>query len=258
MIETILACLGTLGLLIGILLCMEVGRKLGERRLALDPQGARSGVGAVEGAVFGLLGLLLAFTFSGAAARFDARRTLIVEEANDIGTAFLRIDLVAPEAQAGLRDLFRRYTDSRIETYRRLPDLVAAREELEQSKVMQRAIWKAAAAATAGDGYQPARMLLLPALNQMIDITTTRTMAGYLHPPKVIFAMLFGLSLVGALLVGYGMAGAKTRGKLHTLGYALIMAAAIYVISDLELPRFGFIRVDQFDSVLQEVRADMD
>src|SRR5712691_13459249 len=78
-------------------------------------------------------------------------------------------------------------------------------------------------------------MLLLPVLNQMIDITTTRTMAAQTHPPTVIFAMLAGLALVSALLAGYGMAGGTTRSWIHMLGVAAIMAVTVYVILDIEL-----------------------
>jgi hypothetical protein len=74
------------------LIFLEVGRRLGRRRLAEDPEGARAGAGAVEGAVFALFGLLIAFTFTSAAARYEARRDLIVQHANAIGTAWLRLE----------------------------------------------------------------------------------------------------------------------------------------------------------------------
>ena len=102
------------GLFVGMLVLLETGRRLGVRRLSQDPDGTPKGVGAVEGAVFGLLGLLIAFTFSGAATRFDGRRQLVVEEANAIGTAWMRLDLLPAEAAAGLRELFRQYVDSRL------------------------------------------------------------------------------------------------------------------------------------------------
>ena len=248
----------TLGLFLGMLLFLDIGRRIGTRRRAQDPEGAGAGTGAVDGAVFALLGLLVAFTFSGAAARFDTRRALIVEEANAIGTAYLRLDLVPASAQPALRDLFRRYMDSRIEVYRKLPDLNAAKAELAQSAKLQADIWNQAVAAGRLEGAPPAAtMLLLPALNQMIDITTTRTMAGQIHPPMVIFLMLFGLALAGALLAGYGMAGGKSRDWLHMLAFAAVLALAIYVIIDIEYPRLGLIRVDAFDQVLVEVRASM-
>ena len=100
-------------------------------------------------------------------------------------------------------------------------------------------------------------MLLLPALNQMIDITSTRTAAARLHPPGVVFLMLGVLALISSLLAGYGMAGGKTRSWLHMLAYAAITTGGVYVILNLEYPRLGFIRIDAFDQVLVDVRKGM-
>src|SRR6185369_11884510 len=86
-------------LVLGVAGCLEIGRALGLRGLKGDPGGALSGLGPIEGAIFGLMGLILAFTFSGAAERFDLRKHLIIEEANAIGTAYLRVDLLPPAAQ---------------------------------------------------------------------------------------------------------------------------------------------------------------
>jgi len=247
----------TVGLFLGMLVLSEVGRQIGVRRMRKDPEGARAGVGAVEGAVFGLLGLLVAFTFSGAAARFDVRRQFIIEETNAIGTAYLRIDLLPPEAQPPLRESFRRYVDSRLEVYRKLPDIQAAMEELARSATLQGEVWKQAVTACQKAGSQSATMLLLPALNQMIDITTTRTMAGQTHPPTIIFAMLAVLALAGALLAGYGMAGGKSRSWMHMLALAAILAVTVYVILDIEYPRLGLIQVSDFDQALVDLRQTM-
>jgi hypothetical protein len=248
----------TFGLFLGMLFFLDIGRRIGVRRRAQDPEGAGAGVGAVDGAVFALLGLLIAFTFSGAAARFDTRRALIVEEANAIGTAYLRLDLLPAGAQPALRDLFRRYVDSRLETYRKIPDYQAAKAEYDRSISLQGEIWSQAIAAGRLEGAPPAAtMLLLPALNQMIDITTTRAMAVQTHPPIAIFAMLFGLALASALLAGYGMAGGKSRDWLHMLAFAMVLALTVYVIIDIEFPRLGLIRVDAFDQALVNVRASM-
>ena len=252
------ASLFTLGLFLGMLLLLEIGRRIGVRRLARDAEGARVGVGAVEGAIFGLLGLLIAFTFSGASSRFDTRRQLIVEETNAIGTAYLRLALLPAGAQPALRESFRRYVDTRLEVYRKLPDIAAAKEELAKANTLQGEIWRQAVAACRAQGVQPAAaIVLLPALNAMIDITTTRTMATQMHPPTIIFAMLFGLALASALLAGYGMAGATSRSWLHMLCFAAAMAVSVYVILDLEFPRLGLIRVDAFDQALVELRESM-
>jgi hypothetical protein len=82
-----------------ILVALEAGWRIGGVRHERDPSGATAGTGAIDGAIFGLMGLLLAFAFSGAASRFDTRRSLILEESNTIGTAYLRLDLLPAEAQ---------------------------------------------------------------------------------------------------------------------------------------------------------------
>ena len=101
-------------------------------------------------------------------------------------------------------------------------------------------------------------MLLVPALNQMIDITTSRTMATQFHQPTIIFGVLMALALLASILAGYGMAGSRKQRWIHMIAFAAIMSVAIYVIFDLEYPRLGFIRVDAADQVLIELRASMD
>jgi hypothetical protein len=243
------------GLFAGMLAMQEAGWRLGARRLGMDPEGSRAGLGAVEGAVFALMGLLVAFSFSGAASRFDARRHLIVEEANAIGTAYLRLDLLPADAQPKLRDLFRRYLDERLEVYRKMPDISAAKEALARSTVLQGEIWSGAVEATRAEPQ--ARILLLPALNAMIDITTTRTAAFQIHPPVVIFAMLGLVALACSLLAGHAMAGLKRRSLVHSLGFTIILTLTVYVILDLEFPRVGMIRVDAMDKILADVRQSM-
>jgi hypothetical protein len=252
----LVAALLAIGLFFGMLLLMDVGRRIGVRRLAADPEGARTGAGAVEGAVFALLGLLIAFTFSGAAARFDTRRQLIVEEANAIGTAYLRLDLLPAAARPALQERFRTYVDARLEVYREVSDRPATRAALARAAALQGEIWTGSVAACRGEG-QSCAMLLLSALNTMIDITTTRTMATRMHPPLVVHGLLFALALSAALLAGHGMAGARRRSWIHVAGFALIIAVSVYVILDLEYPRLGLIRVDEFDQVLLELRGSM-
>jgi hypothetical protein len=246
-----------LGLLLGMLALIETGRRIGARRARRDPEGAKAGVGAMDGAVFGLLGLLLAFTFSGAVSRFDTRRQLIVEEANDIGTAYLRLDLLPAEAQPALRESFRRYVDSRLALYQKLPDIEAAKREWAENTRLQRQIWDQAVSACRGAASPATPTLLLSALNTMIDITTTRTMATQAHPPTIIFVMLFGLALGSALLAGYGMGTSRTRSVLHMCAFAAVTALAVYVILDIEFPRIGLIRVQGFDQALVELRESM-
>ena len=127
---TIMTLLLFAGLLLAMLAAAEIGRRLGVSRLARFPEGLPKGVGAVDGAVFALLGLLLAFSFSGAASRFEDRRHLITSETNAIGTAYLRIEMLPGDVQPEMRDLFRRYVDGRLETYGNVGDAAATKASL--------------------------------------------------------------------------------------------------------------------------------
>lgn len=246
------------GLLVVMLVSLELGRRIGIRRRKADPEGAGVGLGAIEGAVFGLMGLLIAFTFSGAAARFDARRALVGEEANAIGTAYLRIDLLPQSSQPALREDFRNYVDARLATFRKIRDDVgAAKAEFDRANQLQGKIWNEAVAACKEVSSPAVTTLVLSSLNEMIDITTTRTVATQTHPPAVIFCGLGLLMIATSLLAGYGMAGAKKRSWMHMLAYAFITASTLYVILDMEYPRIGLIRVDSADQVLMDVRNGM-
>lgn len=250
--------LGFATFLLLTLLASELGRRLGVARIARNPDGLEKGIGAAEAAVFGLLGLLLAFSFSGAASRFEDRRHLVTTEANAIGTAYLRLDLLSPDAQPEMKALFRRYVDARLDTYRNPADMAATSASLAADEALQVEIWKRAVAETTRPGMPtPPAMLLLPALNEMIDITTTRLMATRNHPPLVVFIMLAAVAFVGALLVGYGTSVNQQRTWLHTLVFAVILSITTYVIIDLEFPRLGLIRVDAADQVLRDLRASM-
>jgi len=243
-------------LFLGMVLLLEVGRRLGSRRL--QSESASGGFGAVEGAIFALFGLLVAFTFSGAASRFDSRRALIADEANAIGTAYLRLDLLAAGDQSDVREMFRGYLDARLEVYRKLPDLEKAVAELNRSVELQQRIWtRSVSAIRSPEAHPNAPMLLLPALNEMFDITTTRTMAARTHPPGVIYGLLFVLGLGCALLAGHAMAGVKTWSWLHAAGFAAFVSVVAFVIVDIEYPRMGLIRLAAFDQVLVELRDSM-
>ena len=242
----------------GMMVLLETGRRVGVIRRSRESADERGNLAAIEGAVFALFGLLVAFTFSGGASRFNEKRMLIAEEANSIETAYLRLQLVSPPTQSDLQELFRRYADSRLETYRLLPNMKAAEEEMAKSKKLQEEIWTAAVAATSLPNSHPAAgILLLPALNNMIDMSTTRTMALQLHPPTIVYALLFVLGLICSMLVGYRMAGAAHRSWLHILSYTFITVIIVYVILDVEYPRAGLIRLATADHLLVQVRENM-
>jgi len=242
----------------GMLIMLELGRRYGVRRRPREAEGERSNLTTIEGAIFALFGLVVAFTFSGAASRFNEKRALIAEEANTIETAYLRLELLPANVRPELQELFRHYLDSRLATYSKLPDLEAAEMEMAQSKKIQEEIWSKSIAGTSSrEAHIDAGKLLLPALNSMIDITTTRKMALYTHPPNIIYVLLFCLGLICSLLAGYRMSAGLHRSWLHILCFALITVIVIYVITDVEYPRAGLIRLETFDQALLDVRSSM-
>jgi len=251
-----LAPLVWLALLGSMLLSMKAGMRLRARHLRASP-GDSTGFAAVHGAAFALMGLMIAFTFSGAASRFDHRRDLIVQEANDIGTAYLRIGLLPEATQAPLQAKFREYVDSRLQTYRVGADFGRVKEQLQQTAELQGHIWKLAMDAIHDAPSPPVAAQIVPSLNDMFDIVTTRTAAVQMHPPAVVWMMLAGLTLVCSFLVGYDLAGGMRRNWLHVLTFALLFSLTLYVIIDMEYPRVGLIRVTAMDRLLEDVRDSM-
>jgi hypothetical protein len=162
------------GLFAGILISLEVGYRIGRRSSKRNPERGFEGVGAMEAAIFSLLGLLLAFSFSGATSRFDARRQLIVQEANAIATAYQRLDL-APTDQPELHHLFREYLDARLQGFQQILDRPRADEQFARAAQIERQIWTRALAAGREDPTQNVNRLLLPALNQMSDVANQRS-----------------------------------------------------------------------------------
>jgi len=241
-----------------MLLVLETGRRIGKRYHSMEESDHHRGNRIlVESAIYGLLGLLIAFTVSGAANRFDARRTLTVQEANAIGTAYLRLDLLPAAAQPDLRRKFRRYAEARLAVFRLLPNFEASNAEAVRANELQRSIWNEVIAALPGVP-QSATLMLLPALNEMFDISSSRAIAGQAHTPLVILCALAVLALFCCLLAGYGLAGENPLGSaLRMIGFALIVTLTIFVILDLDYPRVGLIRLDYADQALIDVLAGM-
>jgi len=254
--ETI-APLIALAFLAGMLILLEVGRRVGLGQIARHGSDARVGVGVVDGAVYGLLALLIGFSFSGASTRFDQRRTIVAREANAIGTAWLRIDLLPPERQEALRDGFRAYLDALLPSYANPGPPAAAYVEPPAVARAQEDIWAHAVAATMDPSGERARMLFLPSVNEMFDVVQEERLARRIHPPPIIFVTLAVTAFASALFAGYGLATRSTHNWFFAIGVAASISMATYVIVELEYPRLGLIRIGDMDRALDELRATM-
>ena len=249
---------------IGSLALMEIGRRLGARRISDEGSAAMAGLSAVEGAVFALMGLLLAFTLSGALQRFDERRALILHEANAVSTAYHRLGMLDEQSKIELRSKLKTYLAERLELYR-LPIGFSIIEDasiydatqLAKIAEVQAEVWDGAVAACSRAPTTSPCNLILPALNDAYEAARDRSGANQRHPPRIIYVMLFGLGLGGSLLAGFGMGAAERRSVVHMVTFAAAMSLALYIITDIEFPRQGLITVAYFDRFLDQVLSSM-
>jgi hypothetical protein len=242
----------SIGLFLSMLACLELGYRMG-RKSALGHEAAHKGLGTIEAAIFALLGLLLGFAFAGGMSRMDARRQLIVREANAIGTAYLRLDLLPTGAQPALRGLFRAYLEARSQAYRPGAALETTDRFIAQAAELQQQIWNRTIAIARDDATRTASRVVVPALNEMIDVTTARTVALRTHLPTPILALLLVVTLSSAVIAGYAMASRQRRSWLHALLYAASIAVTVYIVLDLDDPRVGLIRLDAAEAIVQRI-----
>ena len=226
-------------ILVLVILALEIGYHLGRR----TGQGNTPDVphlGAVLGGMMGLMGLLLAFSFGGAAGRFLDRQQLVVREANAIGTAYLRAELLpsphAAELQQGLRD----YTDARLKLYesRSVGDIFAASA---LSADVGNKVW---ASARAGVVAAPQfTMAVLPPVNEVIDLNTTHLAAIRRHLPWLAMGTLVLSTLIALMTIGFSAGLSKRRNHAVTLALALLVGLTLWITIDLDYPRLGFIKI---------------
>jgi hypothetical protein len=229
-----------------MLLLLEAGRRF-KARTGLEPSAT------IENADFALFGLLLAFTFSGAIGRFDEHRSLVTDELNAIDTAYHRLDLLPPQTQPPIRQLFRDYVTSRLNQYETSDHSVSP-----ESRRLQEEIWKesAAAALMSQPNSNPATVVLLPALNNMLDITNTRRNAFNMHPPDAVFLLLLSLSCLCAFIGGLVIKPGHNN-WLHMVIFAALVSLTIGTILDIEYPHHGLIRLTSYDSYFVALRDSM-
>lgn len=240
-----------------ILLFLYLGNKYRIRQELIHTNKKISGIQPIQGVIFALLGLLLAFTFTGAINKFDQRRTLIIDEANAISTLSLRLDLLPLNSQSRVKQELRNYASLRIKTYQAFPNVDTARVYLSQSLAAQNQLWKDSLTGCTQSQSSYACMLIVPSLNSVFDIANTRTTLTQMHPPFIIFILLIIATLASAFFVGFEVSESNRISSIHIFIFSLIMTIIIFSIIDMEYPRLGFIRVDAFDNALVESQKNI-
>jgi hypothetical protein len=205
--------------------------------------------------VLPLIALVLALSFSDASARLDASRKTIIDEVNAIGSVWRRIDIAKAEARPHLRDLLRRYTDARIRAYQAYADRPLYERQVAASADLREQIWTMAAATTPDT---PKGTFLLTGINDVDDAATARSLSLRIHLPPLALGYLFGIVLIGALIVGMALSVTGSRQWFHRTLIAVVMTMIVYVIVDLEFPRLGpFQLLDSADAMLVALRRSM-
>ena len=223
-------------------LALEAGWRLGQWRQPHASEERDSSVGAMVGAILGLLAFMLAFTFSMAASRCDARRQGVLEEANAIGTTYLRARLLPEPQRTETAKLLREYVDVRLRAVQKdkLAEAIARSEELHEQ------LWTEATAAADKTPGSIMTGLFVQSLNEVIDLHAKRVMVGVRSRiPISIWAGLFALAMVGMAAVGYHAGLSATRRSPAMLLLVLAFAGVLFLIADLDRGHEGFLTVSQ-------------
>jgi hypothetical protein len=227
--------------LAAILAAIEIGHWLG-----VHGGGEAGGnVSTLEGAIIGLLALILGFTFAMALSRFEARRDAILTEANAIGTTALRARLLPDPHRKEVLGLLRDYGNIRLDITQRpgtRDDLAAA---IEKSNALQEKLWQQAMAMAATDNAMVPTGLFIQTLNETIDDHARRLAALRNRVPNIVLLALFGIAIVASAFAGYASGLDARRSRLPVLVTGLLIFAVIMLILDLDRPGAGFIEVSQ-------------
>jgi prepilin signal peptidase PulO-like enzyme (type II secretory pathway) len=202
-------------------------------------------------AVLGLLALLLGFTFSLALNRYDARRELVVQEANAIGTTWLRVQILEEPNRAAMSALLRRYVDARIAWSEADRDPAV----LARANALQGQLWTATGAAVRGDSSPLLSRGMMDAMNESFDLASARTAARAAHVPIQVLGVLILYSALSTVMLGYILAGGGQPHRVATGLLLVLLTLALVMIVDLDRPRGGAIHVSQ--QPLYDLKASM-
>lgn len=231
--------------LVLLLLAMEMGFWLSRR---VDPKTVECvniPVLTIETAMLGLLGLLLGFTTAMAVSRFEERKHLVLEEANALGTSYLRTQLLAPPHDKEMQALLCRYINFRLESINAGEDLARITAARNETIRLQSEFWTKVSVFAQNDPHPVPASLLLQSINQAIDMEGARWMALHNVVPHSVMIANATVAVLAASLVGYSFGLARKRQPYSMAVLSIAITIVLAVILDLDRPRSGLIRVSQ-------------
>jgi drug/metabolite transporter (DMT)-like permease len=221
----------------------EAGYRLGQRSRAAEKTKAL--VPTITGSILALLGLLLGFTMSMSVSRFDVRRRLVLEEANAIMTAYLRMQALPAPESSELQELLRQYADSRLRVSQAALDVQKLQQGKEEDARLQSELWSRAAALARKDPQSVPVGILMESLNSVFDLQNSRWIGFVAHLPEGVIYINALMGLLATLMVGYGFG---MTGHRHPLSEAMLIVSitmVMAVIVELDYPHSGLVRVSQ-------------
>jgi hypothetical protein len=234
--------IGVVGLL--MLVLTEIGFRAG-LKLCIEKDEARKGqIGGIQGAILGMLALLLGFTFSMAVARYENRRDLVLQEANSIGTTFLRASLLPDAHKIAVEEMLRRYVDVRLDFYNAGIEVSKIIEAENEAAALQREMW-AHATAAAKEAPTPITATFINTLNDTIDLDASSLTALRAKVPSAVWLLVLVVAGVGCCSCGYGAGASGSRSSFSNAMLPLLVAVVITLISDLDRPRQGLVGISQ-------------
>jgi hypothetical protein len=236
-----------------ILIAAETGHRLGQVRLRRTEHEKEPTVGGIVAAELGLLAFLLAFTFGLAASRFEARRETLLDEANAIGTTYLRANMLQDPQRTEIRRLLREYVDARLATV----EEGKLESGIRRSTELHGQLWKEAVTAAEKAPRSIPTGLFIQSLNELIDLHAKRLLVGIRsRVPMIVWLVLITVAVFSFGSMGYhsGLTGASRSPVVLPL--ALTFAVVMWMVVDLDRPQEGLLRVSQKPMI--ELRSTMD
>jgi hypothetical protein len=224
------------------------------RHLHKDQKANIQDMGPLTGFLFALLGLMLAFTFGMAGSRFDTRRGLVVQAANNIHTAILRAEMYPEDSvrkafKADLKD----YVQARIDWFYNKRDASKVADANERTKVIGARIWQRAAVLSRDPKNMVASQQMIPAINAMIEVAISREAATKAIVPEPVTYLLMIMILITSLMAGYATSIQKKFNYLAVIGFIVLVGCVVYIILDLDRPRRGLITNDKVNQYIVDL-----
>ena len=236
-----------------IVFCHGLGYRYKKRQLDKYPGQIHEGMSSMEGSILGVMSLLMGFSFSVAVSKFEARRHVLVEETNVIGTAILRCDLYPDSIRSVLRADFKTYLEARIAYYEARYEEAENQDQMEIAEKVSADIWKTVTFFSKDPQFKLRSLQMIPVVNDMIDIMNTRDALRISRVPPLILWTLLTLVLIAAFLLGSDYKGHKRNISL-VIGYALVMTLTLNLINELNHPRQGLINLDDVEKKMENLR----